>query len=203
MWRFTAATVLATLIGVAALSIQTTPVHACSTSEDFDPVAESDLIIAGRMLGFEIIEKNVVDTEPAEQDKGKGNVGSGFSRIQVEMTVETIYKGALEGPTITLTEGRSLVVYDHEPFHVWAGSSGSCGAFNSDPTGTYAILGLNRGDDGTYSPHLPLGFFMGEGPDDPGYEGALERMASFPAAASLSPKLPVEALPGKGAEPYL
>ena len=56
MWRITAIAILATFLGVAALSIQTTSVHACSRIIDVI-IAEADLIVEGRYVGYTAVSE--------------------------------------------------------------------------------------------------------------------------------------------------
>lgn len=144
--------------------------YACSAGPDYDPVAESDVIVEGRFLGWEIL----ADQQPQ----------SIYSTVEVEMSVERVHKGDVVGNVVSLVDSRSLVRQGEESY-VWSGAGGSCGAFDFDPTGKYAVTGLSQREDGTYVPGRLRTFFIGEGPAGEGYEHALERMASFPGAADL------------------
>ena len=178
MWRFTAAGVLVALLGVAALSMQATPVHACSAGPDFDPVLESDVIVEGRFLGWEFAPE--ADHAPT------------FPAVWVNMAVEKVWKGAVPTDVITLLDRNTVQRLPEDKDVSWIGSSGACGAFNFDPTGRYGIMGLTRLEDGTYAPNLLKVFFIGDGPDSKGeqarpatYQEAIDRLRGHPAAASL------------------
>ena len=171
MWRFAAAGALAALFGVAALSMQTPSVHACSAGPDWDPVAESAVVVAGRLTGWEEVSDDVLPN---------------FKPIRVHMNVDRVYKGPPGLTDISFVDSASLYFTPSAPEDLmWAGSSGACGAFDSDPTGVYAVMGLWEAPDGELHAGRLHTFFFGEEPGGQDYERALERMASFPAAAAL------------------
>ena len=171
------ARLLSVLLSLVILALATqigTPRHAyaCSTGPDFNPVAKSDVIVEGRFLGYEVLP----DTEMTR--------GSPYVPVKVEMAVQRVFKGEVVGTTISLVDPVSLSAHDED---AWIGASGACGAFDADPTGRYAIMGLSRNEDGTYRPHRMFWFFLGDGPDGDVYVRALERIASFADAAELPP----------------
>ncbi|MCH7698877.1 MAG: hypothetical protein IH865_08075 [Chloroflexi bacterium] len=171
MWRFAAAGALVTLVGVAVLSMQTPSVHACSAGPDWDPVAESAVVVAGRLTGWEEVSDDVLPN---------------FKPIRVHMNVDRVYKGPPGLTDISFVDSASLYFTASAPEDLmWAGSSGACGAFDSDPTGVYAVMGLWEAPDGELHAGRLHTFFFGEEPGGQDYERALERMASFPAAAAL------------------
>lgn len=170
MWRL--GTVGVTLIALAAAihAVAMKDAFACSVGEDFDPVAASEVIVEGRFLGYEVLS----------EDSPSG----GFVAVRVDMAVTRVFKGEVSGASIVLIDDRTLTINPTTGAELWGGG-GSCGAFSEDPTGKYAIMGLQARLDGTYGPSLPLWFFAGEGPGDERYARALERIASFPGAAHL------------------
>ena len=171
MWRFAAASALVALLGVAVLSMQTPSVHACSAGPDWDPVAESAVVVAGRLTGWEEVSDDVLPN---------------FKPIRVHMNVDRVYKGPPGLTDISFVDSASLYFTPSAPEDLmWAGSSGACGAFDSDPTGVYAVMGLWEAPDGELHAGRLHTFFFGEEPGGQDYERALERMASFPAAAAL------------------
>jgi hypothetical protein len=174
MWRL--------WLGVAALAILTVttnalgprPAFACSVGPDFDPVATSDVIVEGRFLGFEVLP-----------DAPYPRMGA-FVPVRVDMSVERVYKGEVATDVIPIVDPRTLLPpRPGREEYAWVGASGACGAFDFDPTGSYAIMGLTERNDGTYETNRPIVFFMGDGPGAEGYRWAMERMASFPGAAEL------------------
>ncbi len=176
MWRITAVAGLVAVMAIAVLPTQTTPVHACSPGPDFDPIAESAIVVGGRLVSWEIASGE------AREDLSIGS----FPDIRVHMTVDQVFKGPSDLGQLSFIDGNSLVIsVGPDGEDVCAGSGGGCGAFNADPTGAYTLMGLSRGADGEYSSSLPNTFFLGDAPSGEAYESALVRMASFPAAASL------------------
>ena len=134
---------------------------ACSVSPDFDAVRDSDAIVEGRFLSIEIL--------------GDDTDGVGVP-VRLTMDVHRVFKGNVEAGTFAMEDRNSL--HPSQSEYVWSGSGGSCGAFDADPTGSYAILGLSQRDDGTYSPSGPLRFFLGDGPSGTAYEEAVSRLIS-------------------------
>ncbi|MEX1253974.1 MAG: hypothetical protein WEE64_06510 [Dehalococcoidia bacterium] len=174
MWRsITVGLCAAMLVGITAFAVSPRRAFACSAGPEYDPVATSDVIVEGRFLGYDVLP----DTPP-----GNNN----YLTVRVKMDVAHVLKGSVAGDVIALVDpfSLSLPLSGHTKYE-WIGSSGACGAFNEDPTGQYAVMGLSRNDDGTYRPSLLDSFYIGEGPQDPEYQRALQRLRSFPGAASL------------------
>jgi hypothetical protein len=166
---------LAALSSAVLLLFSATPAYACSAGEDFNPVAESDIIVAGR----------VVDWQPLQQ-----TTTGDFIPIQVHMNVEQAFKGNV-ARQIDFEDGASLIKNPQGDFQ-WEGASGACGSFDVDPKGVYVIMGLERADDGTYRSNRLLIFFIGSEPKSDGYEQALARMAALglanlPSTGATSP----------------
>jgi len=181
-----------TLVGLW-LSAGSRPANACSTGPDFDAVRDSEVIVAGRIIGWELIENvtrwdHITEPEPYDDPNYYGP----YDPIRVGMSVSQVLKGSAPSK-IDLVAGNTLLVQEEsgEDRYSWVGTHGACGAFSSDPTDMYAILGLRIDDFGRYHPSLPLAFFIG--PEPPG---------SFddPRLAGLAPLLP-GSLPSAGGTP--
>jgi hypothetical protein len=120
---------------------------ACTLPANFDAVAASDLIVEGRVVGW---------TELAE------------SQISYEVDVVRTFKGAnMAGQTITIKDFGSRLQGGWEP------TGGLCGTFPGDPTGVYIVVGL-RGSDGDLRSTNQTRFFLGEDPEGPAYEQAIQ-----------------------------
>ncbi len=178
MRRTAAVTILAMVMGVAVLSTQTTPVHACSAGPDFDPVLESDVIVEGRFLSWELAPE--------------ANRTPIFLGVKINMAVERVWKGAVSSDVISLVDRNTLERLPGATEVRWIGSSGSCGAFNFDPTGRYGIMGLSQLGDGTYMPSLLKVFFIADEPDGKGdqprpntYQEAIDTLQSHLQLTSL------------------
>lgn len=154
-----------------------TPAEACSAGPDYDPIADSEVIVAGRFTGWQLIE-NARRWDPKTDDEpiDDPNYYGPYEPIRVHMEVERIYKGTAAN-TLEVMDGASLHVYDHEPRYVWAGSSGACGVFDEDPTDQYAILGLNKDAFGRYRPNLTRVFYLGDNPPSQFDSPRLSRLA--------------------------
>ena len=77
------------------------------------------------------------------------------------------------------------VFTDSEEQHVaWAGSSGACGAFDEDPSGSYAVVGLVTAPDGTLQTMRLRVFYLSRQPYDPAGVSLLSRRIGFPIAGS-------------------
>lgn len=136
-----------TLILLASLfaALPARPAFACSVGPDWNPVAESDIIISGVVTGWQRVP------HPA------GSPDMGFDAIRLSIAVEDVLKGEAGG-NLAAVDTASL----HKDTGQWLGSSGACGAFNADPTGLYVFLGLRRAEDGSLRTSLPQMFFIGE-----------------------------------------
>ena len=154
---------LALLASVALVVAQNAPeVLACSVGPDFDLVKDSDLIVSGRFTGWELDTESGGFAEVIDPEQSGGQVVA-YGGIRAKMLVDRVFKGTAS-PEITVTSANTVDVYDHEPKYVWIGSSGACGAFDSDPTGRYAIMGLWAGDDGKYGAFTGSWFYSGDNP---------------------------------------
>ena len=172
MWRLSLAGISAAILGLVAYSLAPTPAYACSAGPDFDPIATSDVIVEGRFLDWELAPDL--------------NRGDAYLGIRVEMAVQRVWKGQVAGEIITMVDSASLgPPYPGHDEYEWIGASGACGAFDADPTGLYAIMGLSQRDDGTFGPSRFLYFYLGDDAGGERYDLALQRMASYPGAAAL------------------
>jgi hypothetical protein len=137
--------------------------HACSVGEDFDPIAASDVIVGGRITGWELIE-NVTrwdpkSGEPEPTDDPNYFEAPTYDPIRLNVTVDKVYKGSVPA-SIELVAANTYEILDGQGN--WVGASGACGAFDSDPTGHYWILGLNEDDFGRLRPSRVLVFDSSE-----------------------------------------
>jgi hypothetical protein len=185
MWRLLSALLLLAAITIAGLSVSAKRAYACSAGPDYDPVAASDVIVKGRFLGYEVLPDAPLPGL-AEDDPKYDFTRDAYVPVRVDMAVERVLKGQVQGSIITLVDPVSLEPpYPGHDTYEWIGASGACGAFDWDPTGKYAVMGLFELDDGTYRPHRMLWFSVGDSPQGEWYQYALERIASFPGAAGL------------------
>jgi hypothetical protein len=189
----TAAVIPLALIAVALASMiaLTTPriAHACSAGPDYNPAAQSELIVAGYITDLEILGRTGVMT---------------YLRVQMTFEVDQYLLGS--GPT-------SLDVFDVKsavpPRHLipnsrafeeldlgtlaiddleYDGSGGGCGPLNADPRGRYWIAGLSRQPDtGQLVMHGPTTFAIGSGPADPAVLAGIERVRTLLVDAGLTP----------------
>ena len=173
MWRFAAASALVALLGVAALSTQTTVIHAC-TPPLGEPFLDADLIIQGRVRDYAI-------REPTEIENPE------LYRVleEIVIDVDRVLVGQLLDESVTVL---------HEAWLGSEASSAECYFPPRDINGQHVILGIQRSNDGTYLLPLFFGGFIGPAPDGEKYEDTLRR------ARDLSPE-PV--LPFTGIGPAL
>jgi hypothetical protein len=176
------------LVALVLLAIQlllAPPTYACSTGPEFNPVAEADLIVGGRIVGWEELP---------------GGSNSPFTPIRLTLEVDQHLKGAASA-TVTFVDQSS--VYSSNGQIVWAGASGSCGAFDSDPTGQYVVLGLDTAPDGGLASNLLLTFFNGAEPSGEAYTRALERLTALAErlTPTAEPATPSAAAPQATATP--
>lgn len=144
-------------LAVAAVLVSLSPraALACSAGPDYNPVAESEVIVVGQL------------TEWREDDhiRFPALVGSGFVPIRLTLRVERVLKGSTPA-TLAVVDHASLRRQPPAPNlperTFWAGGAGACGSFDEDPTGKHAVLGLARNADGTYQAHRIHTFYLGE-----------------------------------------
>jgi hypothetical protein len=145
---------------------------ACSAGEDFNPVADSDVIVSGVILGWE--ETNLPGFPEDAHVKP----------IRVEMQVEDTLKGEASGRISFVDSGSLMNLPPTEDGYLWDGSGGACGAFNTEPTGEYVFLGLSYDDAGNLRSNLLRVFYIGERSQFAGFR--YERMAEILGAFGLT-----------------
>lgn len=176
------------LVGGAVAGTGAPRAEACSAGSDFDPLGGMDTLIAGHGTDVEILGKTGLMT---------------YLQVAVTFSVDRYLIGG--GP-------RSLRVLDSKsatpPMHLirnsamfdaldvstvsidelgWDGSGGACGGINEDPRGRYWVVGFGRDDAGMLHMHLLSNFAVGDGPDDPRVETAIERVEGMLAERGLQP----------------
>jgi hypothetical protein len=136
------------LVGAAlAPALRGSPAYACTLPANFDAVAASDVIVEGRILGWDEISA---------------------SQIAYEIEVTRAFKGAAAtGDVLAVTDFGSRLQGN------WEATGGLCGTFSEDPAGKYVVIGL-RGDAGSLSSTNQTRFFFGDEPRGPAYEAAIE-----------------------------
>ena len=137
--------------------------YACSAGEDFDPVAQSDVIISGRVVGWQPLVTN-----PDVND---------FIPIQITLDIDRTYKSSMSGQVSVIDVASRQAISSTEA--IWVGGAGPCGAFSEDPTHSYVILGLTRQRDGAYHSDRPRTFFQGAAPHGDAYQAALQRIQAL------------------------
>ena len=159
------ASVAALLGGFAALG-GPRPAYACSPTPDWNPVAEADVIVAGRITDIEIRGKTGMMT---------------FLDLKMTFEVDRYLKGT--GPaTIAIFDSHSgsppmalipnssafdrLDVRELNVDELGYEGGGVCGALDEDPRGRYWVVGFSRSPDGTLAMNLLLNFAIGDGPSD-------------------------------------
>ena len=131
---------------------------ACTPDPDYNPVRDSDVVVLGRVSHWSEAEYGRFDSQ--------------YDPIRLEVQVSRVFKGDVP-QTLDLYEGRSLS--REGGMNGWFGSSGTCGAFNSDPAGQWFIFALGSG--GSYDPSLFNTFHIGETLEGSQYENALAWLA--------------------------
>ena len=161
---------LAPLIAVVGALAVNTPARACSVDADWDPVANSDVIVGGRIEGFTPLP-----------DRTGARI---FIPIRLDMRIDHVWKGSLS-PGAEIVDSASFMLQpvftDKEEIRIaWAGSGGACGAFNDDPSGQYAVFGLFAAPDGTLQTTGPRTFYLSPRPYDPATIARLSQRIALP-----------------------
>ena len=168
-----AASIVVTTVSLLS-GLQDNKAYACSPG-DFDPFVEADVVVAGRYVGYEAVPNPTsIQTFVSPKTGGEETwqVPPSVTEI-VELAVDRVYKGAEIGPNAEIVN----FAYLERP------ASGSCGSTASDPTGTYTLTGLRRGDGGTL--HYFYSFFSGDGPSGERYQAAVDDVSTVLGAGSL------------------
>jgi hypothetical protein len=122
------------------------PAFACSAGPDYNPVAVSDVIFAGTITDWQRVEVP--------------GTAAMFQPVRLTASVDHTFKGTA-GPVLEAVDTASLIRHPGAG-RQWAGSGGTCGAFDADPKGQFALMGLTRAEDGSLRTHLMQVFFIGE-----------------------------------------
>lgn len=176
-------TIAGVLLAVATLVPENA--YACSPDADYDPVATSDVIAEGRILGFQVLPDGPIPGGYEPKGVELDFQDDPFIPIRIEFAVDVVYKGQVAEDVISIVEPRAYGPHPLNEGEFWWLIASDCHAFRSDPTGQYAILGLGRNDDGTYGAHLLQTFYLGAEPSSEDREAVLARLASFPGAVGL------------------
>jgi hypothetical protein len=171
-----------TVLVVAAVLVPLLPrsALACSAGPDYNPVAESEVIVVGRLLGWS--EGDVASPPPPD--------GSLLVPIRVTMVVERVLTGRAPA-SITIVDRASLhripAMAGRAEQTTWVGAAGACGSFDEDPTAKYAVMGLWRNPDGTYRPNRIHTFYLGEQPPAAVWDAVVARLTHWgPVAFPLT-----------------
>lgn len=147
------------------------PALACSGQPD--RLNDPDVIVGGRFSGW-----SPAPGADATADQYLVDIG---------MLVDRAYKGRVTGE-ITLVETLLFRRKMHDGSYGWMGGTAACGAFETDPTGKYGILGLKAAGDGTYKASSLLRFFIGPEPEGEAYDRAMQLLAPLaPDTGSAGP----------------
>lgn len=183
MIRFIALVALATVLALGALLPRfARSAYACSAGPDFNPLAGAEVIVAGRVQGWEKGDEAAMP--PALR-------GGMFVPVRVALHVEKWLKGVTPAEIIVVDYSSLAELSGRTE---WAGASGRCGSFDADPTGQYAVMSLGRLADGTYGAHRLSTFYLGDAPAGPGYEWRMALLASYDPAGMLTARFGARAL---------
>jgi hypothetical protein len=105
-----------------------------------------------------------------------------FTSLDVVVRTEVAHKGQVPDRLI-FREDASLVASVDAFGNVlalqWAGSSGACGMFDADPTGSYILVTLREHAD-LAGPGVALSVGIGHGPSDPWVARLRQEIQSYP-----------------------
>ena len=164
--------VLTALAVASVWFAQSEEASACSADADWDPAANSEVIVGG------FIERY---TPLPDRDR----VGM-FVPVRLEMRTDHVWKGSVR-PGAEIVDRTSFMFQpvrtDKEEIRiVWAGSAGACGALNEDPSGQYAVFGLFAAPDGTLQTTSLRTFYLSAQPYDPATVARLSQRIALPVA---------------------
>ncbi len=170
------------IVAGSALSLPVDDVLACSAGPDWDPIAESEVIVEGRIADWTARH----DLRPAVDQKGQLEPST-FIPVELTLEVKHVFKGVLPG-RFSFIDWASLTEYPGSPEGTaWNGGGGACGTFDFDPIGATVILGLNQGESGELRSHRLTTFYVGPASTGEHYEMALERLSALQPVAVATP----------------
>jgi hypothetical protein len=147
---------------VGMVCMKAKPAAACVPDPSYDPVAASDVIVAGRFTGWQAAPD--IDISPEAEV------------VRVQMDVERVFKGYAEPriDVVATMPSNNLANWRGEnPSTISIGSCPSVFGWQN-PTGTYAVIGLVAADDGSLI--STDAFFEGSYPSGADYEDAVTRL---------------------------
>jgi hypothetical protein len=133
---------------------------ACSCP-DCDGIRDSDVIVGGRITRWELSDREPyperIDALP----------------LDVHLEIDQVFKGSAPRDLL-LFDPSSLSAHQVNGERRWMGGSGGCQAFDSDPQGSYVVIGYDR--DGPNSLYVsgPRVMFRGPEPTGERYSGLLD-----------------------------
>ena len=137
--------------------------HACNAGRDFNPVAQSDLIVSGRIVSWE-------------------EVGVGFARgfvsIKVTIEVDRVLKGSSASRVEVVDNASLTIARKPDGSQIWQGGN-SCGTFWEDPTGKQIIGAFHKDEAGVYRSASLTTFLLAHNPSTSNYQAAYDRLARF------------------------
>jgi hypothetical protein len=170
--------VFAVVMTAALLAQSAAPVaHACFVTAD--PVVATDVIVAGRISGWDIVQTPWDDA----------NRRSGLVAATVHMEVDETIKGpAVSSVNFVVGVGSSS---NNEDGSVVQFGADPCSPFHREPTGTYAIVALSE-RDGFMFPWPANRSYLGSFQDEQEYGRRLSDLHS--ELRSDPPLLPIAAV---------
>jgi hypothetical protein len=159
------------MLSVILLVVAPSSAAACTApiwGRPYDP-ASATLVAEGR------IESLLLRTDLRHQ--------FAFMPLDIVIRTEAAFKGQVPNPLV-FREAASLVaevdVFGNVLAQQWAGSSGACGLFDADPTGTYVLVALRAAADPS-SPGMVQTIAFGTGPNDPWITQLRQEVQSYPS----------------------
>jgi hypothetical protein len=161
------------LAGFAGLLAQSTPsATACTPAPSPDPIAISDIIVAGKIIGWQVAADIEAPT-PLTPDSYQ------TVPIRLYMEVDRAHKGTTT-TELEFVNGNSLEFQDGR--FSWTFATFGCGDFRGDPSGTYMVIGLALAEDGSL--RETARFYEGEEAAGTEFEEVISHLGPgyFPAA---------------------
>jgi hypothetical protein len=169
---------LALLIGVAAALGAPRAALACSGVPD---PAAADVIIAGYATDLALVPLDEVNHFVGAR------VTFVVDRYLRGSGEETLVARAPNSVTRDPSAGNDVNALIEAKKIQFVGAAGACGGLTQDPRGYYWVVGFTRGDDGRLVMNLLLNFAIGESPEDPSVEDAIDRVEAALAARGEAP----------------
>ncbi|HSP56182.1 MAG TPA: hypothetical protein VLS25_11410 [Dehalococcoidia bacterium] len=147
----------------------------CTPAPGPDPIASSDIIVAGKIIGWQVAT-DIERPTPVTPDSYEP------VPVRLYLGVDRAFKGNAT-TQLEFVNDTSLEFQDGR--YSWTFATFACGDFRGDPSGTYLVIGLAHGADGTL--RETARFYEGKELAGHAYEDVISRLGTGYLPAKSGP----------------